>query len=232
MRSQDEDCRIKGRQLTQTLSEKAYRTLRQDILWGKLAPNSHIKIDEMRVRYAIGPTPIREALSRLVAEGLVLSEAHRGFSIPPATMLDLTDIVAHRRLIECNALRTAIEKGNDEWEAGVVASYHLMARVEERSLADGSGSWEEWELLHRKFHEALTSGAHSVWSGKFLRVLYDQGDRYRRLYRPEEVVVPEIHDDHKRILEATLDRNADLAVREMDRHIGRLAEGAGESGLI
>jgi GntR family transcriptional regulator, carbon starvation induced regulator len=219
-------------QLTQTLTEQAYRTIRQDILWGELAPDSHIKIDDLRSRYGIGPTPIREALSRLVAESLVLSEAHRGFRVPRATMSDLEDIVAHRRLIECNALKSAIENGDDEWEAGIVASYHLMARVEERSLTDGAGSWEEWELLHRRFHEALTSGAHSAWSRNFLRVLYDQGDRYRRLYRPDEVVVPVIHDDHKRILDATLGRNVELAVKEMDRHIGRLVEGAGESGLI
>ena len=91
---------------------------------------------------------MREALRRLVSDGLVESEAHRGFNIPPVTLDDLRDITAHRRLLECNALTAAIENGDDDWEAKVLAAYHRMTRVEERGFSKGSQQWDEWEIRH------------------------------------------------------------------------------------
>lgn len=215
-----------------SLTEKAYFLLRQDILWGKLAPDSHLKIEDVRRHYGIGPTPLREALSRLVAEGLVISETHRGFSIPTATVEDLRDIVRQRKLLECEALERAIENGGEEWEARVVAAYHRMTRVEQRGLAEGTNPWAEWELRHREFHEALISGAGSNWSQRLLRLLYDQGDRYRRLYRAEVFITPVIQGDHQRILDATLARAGKLAAREMAGHVERLNDGAAASAYF
>lgn len=209
-----------------TLVDKAYQALRQDIMWGKLVPGVRLKIEHLRREYGIGPTPIREALSRLVAEGLLVGEAHRGFRVPPVSLEDLADIVAQRTVLECSALEGAIQRGDDEWESRVLAAYHRMTRVEERGLAAQENPWEEWELRHREFHEALIGGAGSQWSQRLLRILYDQGDRYRRLYRAQIFITPTIQHDHERILAATLGRDAGLAVAEMARHIARLNEGA------
>ena len=212
-----------------SLTATAYGLLRQDIMWGRLPPDSHIKIDHISETYNIGLTPIREALSRLSAEGLVVSEINRGFRTPPATIEDLHDIVAHRKLIECETLKVAVDNGDEDWEARVIAAYHLMTRVEERGLAKGSNPWEEWEDRHREFHEALISGANSNWSIKILRLLYDQSDRYRRLYRSDTFIVPGIQGDHKEILDAVLARDGKAAVRSMALHLERLNDGAARS---
>jgi GntR family transcriptional regulator, carbon starvation induced regulator len=220
-----------NRKTSETQTSKVYELLRQEILWGKLGRENKLTVEALAKKFNFGRTPIREALLRLVADGLVLNEPHQGYQIPPFSMAGLEDIVAHRKMIECNALKMAIENGDEEWEVGIKTTFYRMARLEERCLAGGSETCEEWELMHRHFHEALTSGAGSFWAQKMLRTLYDQGDRYRRLYRPKTVVVPQIHDDHKKLLDATLNRNVDLALEIMDSHVGRLLEGASASGL-
>jgi GntR family carbon starvation induced transcriptional regulator len=214
---------------SESLTERAYRSLRHDIMSGILEPDTPLRVEHLKKQLGVGSSPIREALSRLAAEGLVVSELNRGFRVPVVTYDDLRDIVAQRKLIECNTLREAILNSDEQWEAEVIAAYHRMTKVEERGLAEGLNPWEEWEERHREFHEALMSGAGSTWASKMLRQLYDQGDRYRRIYRSDAFIVPCIQNDHKLILDAVLARDVDAALAAMGNHVERLNEGADKS---
>jgi len=208
--------------LSATLVEQAYALLRRDILSGALDPGLKLRIGYLRERYNIGPSPLREALSRLVSERLVAVEERRGFHIPPISLADLRDIADQRKLLECTALRTAIETADAGWESEVLAAHHRLRKVEERLAPNDEALLAEWEKRHREYHEALIAGARSRWLRRFQRILYDQADRYRRLYLAEFFVPPAVHEEHNRILEATLDRDADTACREMADHIERI----------
>ena len=61
---------VESEEAPRTLAESIYRRLRQDILWGVLAPGEPLRSDELRSGYAVGISPLREALSRLLAERL------------------------------------------------------------------------------------------------------------------------------------------------------------------
>ena len=61
-----------------TLASSAYRAIKDDIIGGVLAPREWLRIDALRERYGTGASPIREALNRLSAEGLVLQQDQRG----------------------------------------------------------------------------------------------------------------------------------------------------------
>lgn len=208
----------------ETLTARAYRVLRQDILSGALAPGLKLRIESLRQTYDIGPSPLREALSRLVAEGLVSSEERRGFRIPPASLADLRDIADTRKLLECSALRQAIGSGNDAWEGEVLAAYHRLTRLEGRLDASNPALVAEWEELHRDYHAALVAGANSPWLLRLQRTLYDQFDRYRRLYLARVSVPPNVQAEHERILKATLARDADAACDALASHIDRTFE--------
>ena len=65
--------------LPRTVAESTYQRLRQDILWGRFAPGSPLRSDELRSRYDVGISPLREALTRLTSERLVTSIGQRGF---------------------------------------------------------------------------------------------------------------------------------------------------------
>lgn len=215
-----------------SLAEQAYALLRRDIQHGVLAPDARLRIEELRRRYEIGPTPLREALSRLLAEGFVTSENHRGFRVPPVSLAELRDLTDQRKLIECTALRTAIERADAHYESQVLAAYHRLRRADERVQRNHPGPFEHWEQCHRDFHRALAAGAQSRWLVRFQNTLYDQSDRYRRLYLPDLFVLRSARDDHARILEATLERDAETAVRLLAEHVERVYQIASASAYF
>ena len=86
--------------VSRTIAESTYRRIRQDILWVRFAPGSPLRSDELRARYGVGISPLREALTRLASERLVTSVGQRGFRVAPLTAYDVEDTMATRILIE------------------------------------------------------------------------------------------------------------------------------------
>src|SRR5215218_9013205 len=99
-----------------TLARQVAGVLRRDILEGALLPGSRLRIEGLRARYRVGASPLREALSQLVAEGLVLRVDQRGFRVASAEPETLRDLIETRCLVETAALRAAIARGDAAWE--------------------------------------------------------------------------------------------------------------------
>ena len=95
----------------------AYAKIKADVTGGVFAPGQRLRIEDLRQAYGTGASPLREALSRLAAEGIVVSIGQRGFRVPPVSVEELRDITSMRILLETEALRQSIEHGDDEWEA-------------------------------------------------------------------------------------------------------------------
>lgn len=134
-----------------TLTDYVYGQLRADIIDGKLAPESKLKIEHLRAEYHVGATPLREALSRLSSDGFVITEGQRGFRVSPISPEDLDDVTELRVTIELKALRNSIQHGKDDWESRVVASYYQLSKIEELDLF---ANLETWEQRNHDFHEA------------------------------------------------------------------------------
>lgn len=213
------------RQNSKTLIEYAYQNLRRDIVRGVLPPGSKLRIEQLRSHYEVGSSTLREALTLLLADALVTAEGQRGFKVAPISMDDLRDITRLRKLMETLALRESIETGDDNWEAGVVAAFHRLSRVEERLEREAAAVADSWEERNRAFHEALIAGCSSKWLHHFRGILYQQSERYRRFCLIARDTGRDVHDEHKSIMEAALARNADLACALTENHIDRtLAE--------
>ena len=95
-----------------TQIESAYWRLRDDILRGVLHPAAKLRIEHLRQSYGLGASALREALSRLVADGLVETEGQRGFWVAPISREELHDITSARQVMEVGALRQSIEHGS------------------------------------------------------------------------------------------------------------------------
>ena len=204
--------------------EAAYWRLRDDIIAGVLAPSQKLKIEHLRRSYGFGASALREALSRLVSEGLAETEAQRGYWVSPVTREELADITAARKVIEVEALRQSIEFGPLEWEGRVVAATHSLERVETSMTESTRDVIMGWEQANRRFHMALISGCPSRWLIRFTERLYDQSQRYRHrtvLRRP----IPRrgLSAEHSEIVEATLERDAERACTLLSRHIENTA---------
>ena len=113
--------------LQETAGEAAYRRIREDIVFGRLAPGEKLRLERMKVGYEASVSTLREILCRLSSEGLVLAEGQRGFEVPPVSHLDLRDVAALRDLLEGHALEQSFASGDLEWEGRVVSAHHKLA---------------------------------------------------------------------------------------------------------
>ena len=107
-----------------TLAERATQRIEADIVRGALAPNARLGIAETAARYGVGATPLREALSRLAARGLVNAIGKRGFRVQSISRDDLADIVRIRSVLEREAIRLSIAAGDGGWE-GEIGRAHV-----------------------------------------------------------------------------------------------------------
>lgn len=198
-----------------TLAGRVFGLMRADILELRLQPGTKLLLDTLREKYDVGFSPLREALSRLVVEGLVVGEDRRGFRVAPLTEEDFYDLTALRREIEVMAVGRSVERGDDMWKAELARAYQHM------SLASGkqSGYMGEWSARNQAFHEALVSACGSPRLLNLRRQLFDQFMRYQRI-APLRVWRSAVHDtDHKDILDAALARDIERCRILIKSHI-------------
>ncbi len=202
------------------VSANAFALLRSDIIAGSLEAGSRLRMIELQARYGIGSSPLREALSRLAADRLVLQEVNRGFRVPPISLADFEDIAALRIELETQAIEASVRAGDEAWEEGIVLAHHRLRRQGRREReTDSDIVSEEWEARHRDFHNALISSCGSAWTLHFCSVLYDQFDRYRRRAGRDPIVQAVLSRQHDELLEAAISRDPGRARRILAEHI-------------
>ncbi len=204
-----------------SLVEIAYARLRKDIIFGALAPGEKLRIDDVRSRYGLGATPLREALSRLSAIGLVEATSQRGFRVSSVSVEDLDDVTESRVRLETELLRESITNGDDEWEARVAGAFHTLAKMESQGLPLDEETFSRWERRNRDFHEALISCATSRWMTRFRSMIYDHHERYRRISHLVGNRSFDVRKEHAQICKAALARDTETAQRVAAEHIRR-----------
>ncbi|MBL0422428.1 FCD domain-containing protein [Ramlibacter sp. AW1] len=204
-----------------SLIEAAYQRMRRDIIAGHLSAGQKLRVEHLKSRYGVGAGTLREAMALLVADALVESESQRGFSVAPISLEDLADLTRIRVLLEGEALRESIAAGTDDWEAGVVSTFHKLTLAEQRLRADPAGAFEGWEFCNRQFHEALVAACRSRRLLRSREVLYQQAERYRRLSTLKAPPSDDLHEEHKTIFDAVMARDADRASALLATHINR-----------
>ncbi len=204
-----------------SLVENAYGLIRRDIIFGRLEPGLKLRIDELRGRYGLGATPLREALARLSTGGLVESTSQRGFRVSRVSAADLEDVTESRVRLESELLRQSIEHGDDAWEARVAGAFHSLAKMESQGLPLDAETFSTWERRNRAFHEALIDSATSAWTKRFRSMIYDHHERYRRIAHLIANRAFDVRQEHAAMCEAALARDAATAVDVAAEHIRR-----------
>lgn len=204
-------------------ADLAYDRLRSEILQGSLMPEDRLRAVELQDRFQLGLTPIREALTRLATEGLVEAESNRGFRVTAASAEGFTDLMRTRRQIEALCLTQAIERGDAAWEAEILAAMHLLSRTPLPASPDDRDAATRWETQHRRFHLALVSGCGSEWLLRFWSALTDHSERYRKIrvlrHQEADAAVRDVEAEHRAVMSAAIDRDANRAVALMDAHL-------------
>lgn len=202
-----------------SLTQDAYERLRDYVLSSEIQPGQKLKINEMVERFGFSQGAIREALSRLTSDGLVLAEPQKGFRACPISAAELKDLTRVRIEIESLCLRRAIELGDLRWESELMAAYHALSKTPEKTTATGDVRMtESWSQVHSRYHEALIAGCDSPWLLRIRAQLFAQAERYRRLSVPLQRTKRNTNDEHLRIMEAAIERNARLATALLATH--------------
>ena len=207
--------------MPKTLTDIVYFKIRNDIIHGNLLPGSKLKIEPLRKRYDIGASPIREALSRLCADGFVAIKGQQGFNVIEMSKEDLIDVTNSRVLIENEVLKLSILNGDDDWESKVVGAFHRLSKVEHSTDNDINIDLEKYNKI---FHDSLLSACESKTLIRFYHILYDQHKRYRHLAREAIHIKRNIHSEHTDIYEAALNKDVKSALKANEIHIRKTAE--------
>ena len=197
--------------------------MREDIVQCDLRPGDRMRFEDLRRRYASSIGTLREALSVLVADGLVTVEEGKGFRVAPVSREDLHDIVEMRVTLECRAVADAIRHGDDGWEARVLTSFHLLSKVEGETASRPKLPQPVWSERHRDFHEALVGACRSQRVLQFRKMLFDQAHRYRRLSMAFRQAPKQV-GEHRLLMEAAIRRDAAEASRLIESHIRGTAQ--------
>jgi GntR family transcriptional regulator, carbon starvation induced regulator len=202
-----------------TLSETAFGRLRADILNCRFKPGQKLRIAELQEAYGIGMGPLREALSRLAATGIVIAQGQRGFRVAPVSPSDLLDLMKTRIWVEALALRSAIAHGNVDWEADIIAAGHRLSLGVDSDQSHLIYLDDDWERRHRHFHRVILSAAGGTYLLDLCETLYELTARYRRLLFLQDHPDRNVNAEHEAIMQAVLARDGERAVRLTENHL-------------
>ena len=194
-----------------------YQSIKRDIIFGDLAPASKLKLEMLRKNYNASMSTLRETLNRLASEGFVDALDQRGFFVTPVSKEDLMEVANLRVLLECHALKLSIDNGDTDWEGNLVSAHHKLRSMEQKMLSGDDSQKEDWKRYDWEFHLALIEACGSRNLISLHSVLYEKYLRYQMLmltHRGQEAA-----DEHKKMLEAALDRNVEAATKTLTVHI-------------
>lgn len=208
----------------QTLSQIAYERIRKDIISCRIYPGERIRINETVERLTLNLSAVREALSRLTAEGLVVATQQRGFRAAPISLEDLRDLTPVRIEIEISCLRRSLRNGDLNWEANLAAAFHRLANTPRFASEFSRQSSDAFASAHDEFHYALIAACDNKWLLRIRDVLYLQWERYRRLANQKSNYERDLDKEHLELYKAAISRDENLISDLFEIHLQKMTE--------
>ncbi len=208
-----------------TKADLVFDRLRGDILAGRHRPGERLPYTDLCHRYATSTGVLREALLRLVEQGLVVSEAQHGFRVVPLSAADLRELTEARYELEALTLRLAVTEGDVTWESRLIAAHHLLVRSPQLDPDDPARLSDVWMIAHDKFHAALLDGCANQRLKAVTATMRASAELYRRWSVPlGRESGRDIPGEHAGILEAAVARDTPRAVALLTAHIRRTTD--------
>jgi DNA-binding GntR family transcriptional regulator len=189
-------------------------TIRARIADGSFEPGMQLTEAQLAERLGVSRGPVREAFQRLVQEGLLDAEHHRGVFVATLDADDATDVALARLAIE----RTAAERVAARADSVTLATLHDL--VDEMAAAADSGTWTDVADADLRFHEALVDGAQSPRLSRMYATLVVETHLCLRLLLPAAHPDPgEVVAEHRTLLAALAAGDAAVAGSCVARHL-------------
>lgn len=195
-----------------TLSEQIFNIVREQIVSGKLPVDQPIRQDALANELGVSKIPLREALARLEQEGLLVSQANRGFFVRAMSAEEAEEIFALRLSIEPEAVAAASRCATDEERQ---AAQDALAALDEVA-----GQHNEAAMRNRDFHTALVRPGGRLLTTQLVERLHVLSERYVHKHLEPAGREHRAHTEHKLLLDAWLAGDSEKAKSLAGGHIG------------
>ncbi len=196
-------------------SDRAYALLRADIVEWRLAPGDVLAEVEQAARLGVSRTPLREALSRLVAEGLAAPHAGRGVVVSAISLEAVTDVFEVRLPLECTAVRLAAVRGDRTVFTALADEFARAGRL----IGEGDGDHDAYYALVARLDRSIDDAAGNRYLLQAQKPVRTHLARVRRLARDHPARLLASAREHEQIALALASGNADLAEACMRVHL-------------
>lgn len=202
--------------VAQPASEEVFRTLRRMILAGQLRHGEHLVERRLAEQLRVSRTPIREALRKLEAEGLVRREPYRGLVVASLTPEEVNEISLIREVLEGLAARQA---ALHRTQANLRTLRSLLRQMENASRDKTDGAPGDFADLHARFHDTLVLAAASPRLRSFLSTLRDYLESFASLGYRQSGRGRQAFAEHQEIVQHIAAGKADQAEEVARLHI-------------
>lgn len=199
-----------------SLKDEVLEKIKSYIMSGRYLPGQRVVIDSLAKELGVSVTPVREALHYLAAQGLLVSEPHRGFLVKKWSRKEIEDLLLLRAYLERLAVRLFIERGYD---ANIAL---LKEKLKEMEIASGSSSVEEMSKLNSEFHAIIVKGAGNDELQRVINSLSEKLSRVRTLSISYPGRFKDSYREHLSIYEAIEKKDIPLAEKRVEEHIGSI----------
>lgn len=205
-------------------TEQTFSALHEALIAGEFLPGSRLRIDQLGKRFDASIGAVREALSRLTAEGLVVAMPQKGFIVAPVSRKDLKDLTEVRVDVENRCLIGSIRNGDLNWEGRIISLQHQLRALGPATQNGRPEFSPAWHEVHEAFHDALTEACPNGWWLRLRRQLFIQSERYRRYSGPIELGNRDVTQEHDAIIEAAIAKDEKAAAEAMATHLWTTTE--------
>lgn len=196
-------------------SERAYRALREEIVRWELAPGTVLAEVELAERLQMSRTPVREALARLVADGLAVAVGGRGLEVAPMDLDDVRELYEVRQALETQAARLAARRGDQRVFAELAGELGVVPGT----LGDADPDREAYYALVARFDAALDASVRNDYLVAALGSVRTHLARIRRVAKDNPDRLAAAAAEHRTIAAAIAAGDGDLAAHATHVHL-------------
>jgi len=197
------------------VSHRVYDRIRAEILDWELRPGTVLGEVEQAARLGVSRTPLREALARLVADGLVVAQAGRGLVVAQASRESVVELFELREALESKAASLAAERRHP----GIFEL--LQGEFQDASDLLADPTRHAYYDLVRRFDEAIDDAVGNTYLVAALRALRIHLSRIRRISHDNPERLTAAAAEHLLIVDAIVDRDSNLAAHATHVHLHR-----------
>lgn len=201
-----------------TVQEYVLAELRRALGAGELGPGQPIRQEVLAESLGVSRVPLREALKILEGEGQVIHLPHRGYQVAALSLPELLEVYEIRELLESEAARRAVDRLTD------VEIAHVVAAQLDVETASAQGDLLAMTAANRRLHFAILEGSGMTRLVRIVRNLWDSTDAYRSMYYNAAANRQRVEQEHREIVDAVAQRDADRLVRALALHRAHAVE--------